>query len=80
MTSVEIPKQEAAVSDQVNSDLVEIARRSSDFKKNFGENRGVLLTAWMAHLATRRDRPILRPGWIIALVTAVATAWKYWSW
>jgi hypothetical protein len=59
------------------SDLVEIAKCSGDIRRNYGVVRGALLTAWMAHLATR-PRPNLRLRWLIAASGIVYVAWKHW--
>jgi hypothetical protein len=56
------------------SDLVEIAKRNGEFRKNYGLILGALLFAWTTHLSTR-SRPVLRLGWLIAIVGA----WKLWS-
>jgi hypothetical protein len=60
-----------------DSDLVEIAKRNGDFRKNYGVVLGALLVAWTSHLATR-TRPVLRPGWLIALGSIIFGAWKFW--
>jgi hypothetical protein len=70
-------RQEVEVSD---SDLVEIAKRNGDFKKNYGAAGGALLMAWLAWLAhlASRPQPILRSGWLFALGSALFGAWKLW--
>lgn len=59
------------------SDLAQIAKRSKDFSKVYGPNRGAFLTAWLAHVATR-GQPVLRPGWLIALAGLLVSLWKLW--
>lgn len=59
------------------SDLVEIAKRSSEFKKDYGATLGALLMAWMGHLATRSRPPIVRSGWLLALGSVIFGAWKF---
>jgi hypothetical protein len=63
--------------DMKYSDLVEIAKRSTEFRKSYGPFFGALLTAWLGHLATR-SRPILRTGWLVGLASAAAGVWKLW--
>lgn len=59
------------------SELVEIAKRNGDFRKNYGVVLGALLVAWTSHLATR-SRSVFRPGWIVALATVTFGVWKVW--
>lgn len=59
------------------SDLAQIAKRSREFSKDYGRNRGALLTAWLAHVATR-GQPAVRPGWLIALAGILVSLWKLW--
>ncbi|MCK1745764.1 hypothetical protein IVA80_34630 [Bradyrhizobium sp. 139] len=72
-------RQEVEVSEQEMkySDLVEIARCSSDLKQSYGENKGALLTAFMAYLATR-PRSLVRPWWIAAGIAILYGALKLW--
>jgi len=67
-------RQEVKVSD---SDLVEIAKRNGEFRKNYGPWLGALLIAWTSHLATR-SRPILRTGWLLALAGVIFSVWRHW--
>jgi len=61
-----------------DSDLVEIAKRNGEFRKNYGLIVGALLFAWTTHLSAR-PRSILRPGWLVALGSAAFGAWKLWA-
>lgn len=58
------------------SDLVEIAKRSGEFKKDYGATLGALLMVWMGHLATR-SRPVVRSGWLLAVGSMMFGAWKF---
>lgn len=60
-----------------DSDLVEIAKRNGEFRKNYGLILGALLFAWTTHLSARRQS-LVRPSWLIALGSAAFGAWKGW--
>lgn len=62
-----------------DSDLVEIAKRNGEFKRNYGPVLGAILFAWASHLAVR-PRPIVRPSWLFALGSAAIGIWKLWPW
>jgi hypothetical protein len=65
----------SAVSDQVNSDLVEIAKRNGDFRKNWGLIIGSVL--YLRSLNAARPRSFWWSG-LLAVATAAAGLWlKY---
>lgn len=79
MTSRKTPERvndSARPESEEASDLVEIAKRSGEFKKDYGATLGALLLAWMGHLATRNRSPFVRSGWLIALGSVMFGAWK----
>jgi hypothetical protein len=55
MASESIPEKEAAVSD--NSDLVEIAKRNGDFRRNYGPWLGAILYTVSVRTAGRQSFP-----------------------
>lgn len=63
--------------DEKHSDLVEIAKRNGEFRKNYGPLLGAILIVWTGHLATR-PRSILRPGWMVAVAGIAVSLWKLW--
>jgi hypothetical protein len=55
-------------SDQQHSDLVEIARRNGDFRRNYGTLLGAFL--YLRSLSAARGRSLYRLGLICALLSA----------
>jgi hypothetical protein len=66
------------VSDQVNSDLVEIAKRNGDFKKNWGLVIGSIL--YLRSLSALRPRSFWWSGLVAALVAGAATWFRGRGW
>jgi hypothetical protein len=67
-------EREAAVSDRdvTHSDLVEIAKRNGDFKKNYGVLVGAIL--YLRSISAARPRLF----WWQALIAALAAALGFW--
>jgi len=64
--------------EQAISDLIEVVKRNGDFRK-YGPNRGALLYMWTTYWASPpRPSSFLRPGWLVALLTFIVGAWKFW--
>jgi hypothetical protein len=61
-----------------DSDLVEIAKRNGDFRKNWGPWRGLLAYTLTAYLSSSRSRPVLRTGWLLALAGVIFSVWRHW--
>jgi hypothetical protein len=59
------------------SDLVEIAKRNGDFKKNYGRLLGAVLYLRSAELAGGL-RPSLRMGWFVGLVGLATALIRLW--
>jgi len=63
------------VSDQEYSDLVEIAKRNGDFKKNWGKLLGAYLYLRSIQRASGY-RPVLKPGRLAVIASLILGAWK----
>jgi hypothetical protein len=58
-----------------NSDLVEIAKRNGDFRKNYGPWLGAFL--YLRSIQTAAGyRSVLRPGWLAVIASLLLGAWR----